>query len=106
MKNSREREKLAEAMSCIHIHNIRSTFCTLEQVKSPGSKGYLAELIIEKGARILYTVYTHIYTEHTLHLSMCTPFEQVGSIWVNECLFLATPKDVSSMEPTYAYGFT
>lgn len=54
-----------------------------------------------------FSVYTHIRTEHTLHLSMCRPLEQVGSIWVNECLFLATPKDVSSMEPTYAYyGFS
>lgn len=35
-----EAEKPAVAVSCIHIHNIWSTFCTLEQVKTPSGAGY------------------------------------------------------------------
>lgn len=102
MKNGSEREHVAGVMSQVQIHDIRSTFCTPERVKAQGSTGYLPELVIEMGVRILY-IYIHTHTEHTLHLSMCTTLKQVGSIWVNECLFLATPKDVSCMQPTYAY---
>lgn len=103
-EQQRERGHLAAFVSQIQNHDIRGRFCTPERANALGT-GYLPELIIEMGVRIQY-IYTHTLSTHFFCQCAHRSNKSVVSGLMSVC-FLATPKDVSCMEPTYAYyGFS
>lgn len=80
-------------ISAFQIHNISGTVCTPDWVEAPGCPftGYLPELIIEMGVRMLYT--QRLSTHFICQCEHCSNRSVVSRI-MSIC-FLATPMDVS-----------